>query len=230
MQKTECFKYIAAEVWNLAWPLYELALRALNNLEFYRHIYSFLMNDRQSKIVFLNSPHLLVCMMETRCFSVVNERRVFHYRPGIPLGLREVEAPIISRQLAHESSRGCSTLRPCHLYPQRISIVLIFVRGWVDSVRPEGLCQCKIPFNPGHFGLQWISTNNSAKADRFSVDYELHFYVLFGWLSRLKVFGLMIYLFVTSVIQLRSNKKLNLIYIYIYICVCVCVCVLDLIN
>jgi hypothetical protein len=63
---------------------------------------------------------------------------------------------------------------------------------------------------------------------------ELLFCTLFGLVSRLKVFGLMMDLFFTLVIQLRSHYKLNYIYIYIYIyicgcvcmCVCVCVCVL----
>jgi len=59
--------------------------------------------------VFLNRPHLFVCMMETRRLSVVYERRLFPYRPGIPIELREVEVPIISRKLAHKSSRVFSS-------------------------------------------------------------------------------------------------------------------------
>jgi hypothetical protein len=73
-----------------------------------------------------------------------------HYRPWQALMIPGGWGSQISRQPAHESGK---VVRPTHrpTLPQELFLVLTFVRGWVDPriiVRPEGLCQWKIPVTP----------------------------------------------------------------------------------
>jgi hypothetical protein len=74
-----------------------------------------------------------------------------HCRPGQTLKALGSWGPQISRQPTH---KGGNVVNPSHrpsLSAQEIFLLLISVKGWVDPgaiVRPEGLCQWKIPVTP----------------------------------------------------------------------------------
>jgi len=70
-----------------------------------------------------------------------------HYRPG---GFQEAETPRLEDN-RHMKAVRLSALGIGRLYLQDIFLVLISVRGWVNPraiVRPQGLCQSKIPMTP----------------------------------------------------------------------------------
>jgi hypothetical protein len=78
-----------------------------------------------------------------------NKVKLPHYRPGQALRWRlRLPAFLDNRHMKLVWGSG---LRTGRLYIQEILLVLISVRGWVDSraiVRPEGLCQWKIQVAP----------------------------------------------------------------------------------
>ena len=62
----------------------------------------------------------------------------------------------VSRQSEREGGKLNQPFTPVTFTSQKIFLVLISVRGWVDPrtiVRPEGLCKWKIPMIPSGIGL-----------------------------------------------------------------------------
>jgi hypothetical protein len=114
---------------------------------------------KQTRFLHVSSWQLLG-MYVTRGLLNILAVKLPHYRPGHPLGFQGLAAARFSDNW-HMNVVRLSVVRTGRLYPQEIFLILFSVRGWVDPrdiVRPEGLCQWKIPMTqtgnePATFGI-----------------------------------------------------------------------------
>jgi len=86
--------------------------------------------------------------------------KAIHYRPGQALRFPGGWGSKITRQSAHEGGKVVSLTHRPPFTPQEVFLVLISVRGWVDSraiVWQEGLYQWKIPMIPSGISQYWIT-------------------------------------------------------------------------
>jgi hypothetical protein len=120
--------------WTVAWVSYWFSR------EF--SVYCTLLADRSLRIT-LKSIVIYIVILLFRGADEGQGKAIL-YKPARALRVPGGWGAHISRQSAHVVSFT-------HLYPQEIFLVLISVNGCVDSralVRPEGLCQWKIPMTP----------------------------------------------------------------------------------
>jgi len=147
MKQTECYRHVWVDylsVWLWAWRRRSISSKTKE--------FSFLhRNQAGSEKYYSPFKEVLRALFLTVNRSKVNisyclhltKVKQFHYRPGQAQSVPGCWGSQISRQLAHE---GGKVVGPTHRPP--LPQELISVRGWASPraiVRPEGLCQWKIP-------------------------------------------------------------------------------------
>jgi hypothetical protein len=96
--------------------------------------------------------------------------------PWRPIGMWDIESPTLSRQSAHRWRLGCKPYASAALYSQKYLLVLISVRGRVNSrviVQLEGFVKKKI---------KSITSSGLESASFLLVAYRLNHYATSSWI------------------------------------------------
>jgi hypothetical protein len=110
--------------------------------------WSLLQKNERCCILSKDRPKINI-ILKWKTHNVQGKIKQSHYRPGQAQMVPGGWGSQISRQSTREGGKVVSP-RPRPPLPP-VSVVLVSVRGWIDSgaiVRPERLCQWKIPMTP----------------------------------------------------------------------------------
>ena len=107
------------------------------------------MCSNHNNLLYINTYSKYVKCFSFTCITVKQS----HYRSRQTQRLPGVWGSQISRQSSHEGRKIVSPTHRPPLFPRKYSWYSFLLRGWVDPraiVRPEGLCQWKIPTTLGN--------------------------------------------------------------------------------